>query len=70
MDPSGNAISSSSTPMTSFAPSMAGSQVYVQGPAPVGMPAPSFSRQHFSPHPWSSTTAPATCMYKLILSLF
>ncbi|XP_067852405.1 ankyrin repeat and KH domain-containing protein 1 isoform X10 [Heptranchias perlo] len=61
MDPSGNAISSSSTPMTSFAPSMAGSQVYVQGPAPVGMPAPSFSRQHFSPHPWSSTTAPATC---------
>ncbi|XP_038651654.1 ankyrin repeat and KH domain-containing protein 1 isoform X13 [Scyliorhinus canicula] len=61
MDPSGNAISSSSTPLTSFAPSMAGTQVYVQGPAPVGMPAPSFSRQHFSPHPWSSTTAPATC---------
>uniref|UniRef100_A0A4W3HCN7 Ankyrin repeat and KH domain containing 1 n=1 Tax=Callorhinchus milii TaxID=7868 RepID=A0A4W3HCN7_CALMI len=55
-----NAISSA-TPMTSYAPGMAGCQAYLQGPAPVGMPAPSFSRQHFSPHPWSSTTAPATC---------
>ncbi|XP_042195970.1 ankyrin repeat and KH domain-containing protein 1 isoform X10 [Callorhinchus milii] len=60
MDPSANAISSA-TPMTSYAPGMAGCQAYLQGPAPVGMPAPSFSRQHFSPHPWSSTTAPATC---------
>uniref|UniRef100_A0A4W3HI33 Ankyrin repeat and KH domain containing 1 n=1 Tax=Callorhinchus milii TaxID=7868 RepID=A0A4W3HI33_CALMI len=59
MDPSANAISSA-TPMTSYAPGMAGCQAYLQGPAPVGMPAPSFSRQHFSPHPWTSSPLSAS----------
>ncbi|XP_069051450.1 ankyrin repeat and KH domain-containing protein 1 isoform X4 [Lepisosteus oculatus] len=55
LDPSGNSISSSSTPLTSFATSISGSPVFLQGPAPVGTP--SFSRQHFSPHPWSASTS-------------
>ncbi|KAM9450421.1 ankyrin repeat and KH domain-containing protein 1 isoform 3-T3 [Clarias gariepinus] len=54
MDPSGNSISSS-TALTSFATSMSASPVFLQGPAPVGTP--SFSRQHFSPHPWSASTS-------------
>ncbi|KAF7697255.1 hypothetical protein HF521_005673 [Silurus meridionalis] len=54
MDPSGNSISSS-TALTSFATSMSASPVYLQGPAHVGTP--SFSRQHFSPHPWSASTS-------------
>ncbi|XP_058852017.1 ankyrin repeat and KH domain-containing protein 1-like isoform X4 [Acipenser ruthenus] len=55
LDPSGNSISSSSTPLTSFATSISGSPVFLQGHAPVGTP--SFSRQHFSPHPWSASTS-------------
>uniref|UniRef100_A0A671S427 Ankyrin repeat and KH domain-containing protein 1-like n=1 Tax=Sinocyclocheilus anshuiensis TaxID=1608454 RepID=A0A671S427_9TELE len=31
------------------------SPVFLPGPAPVGTP--SFSRQHFSPHPWSASTS-------------
>ncbi|CAB1353025.1 unnamed protein product, partial [Coregonus sp. 'balchen'] len=54
MDPSGNSISSSAA-LTSFATSISCSPVYLQGPAPVGTP--SFSRQHFSPHPWSASTS-------------
>ncbi|XP_029527565.2 ankyrin repeat and KH domain-containing protein 1-like [Oncorhynchus nerka] len=54
MDPSGNSISSSAA-LTSFATSISGSAVYLQGPSPVGTP--SFSRQHFSPHPWSASTS-------------
>ncbi|XP_045573341.1 ankyrin repeat and KH domain-containing protein 1 isoform X7 [Salmo salar] len=54
MDPSGNSISSSAA-LTSFATSISGSTVYLQGPSPVGTP--SFSRQHFSPHPWSASTS-------------
>ncbi|KAF4077299.1 hypothetical protein AMELA_G00206420 [Ameiurus melas] len=54
MDPSGNSISSS-TALTSFATSISASPVFLQGPAPVGTP--SFSRQHFSPHPWSASTS-------------
>ncbi|XP_072518561.1 ankyrin repeat and KH domain-containing protein 1 isoform X3 [Salminus brasiliensis] len=54
MDPTGNSISSS-TALTSFAPSMSASPVFLPGPAPVGTP--SFSRQHFSPHPWSASTS-------------
>ncbi|XP_006891291.1 PREDICTED: ankyrin repeat and KH domain-containing protein 1 [Elephantulus edwardii] len=62
IDPSGNSSSSSSTPLTSFS-NIPGTRVFLQGPAPVGTP--SFSRQHFSPHPWtsasnSSTSAPPT----------
>ncbi|XP_066501518.1 ankyrin repeat and KH domain-containing protein 1 isoform X2 [Hoplias malabaricus] len=49
MDPTGNSISSSN-----FATSMSASPVFLPGTAPVGTP--SFSRQHFSPHPWSATT--------------
>uniref|UniRef100_A0A673XGI4 Ankyrin repeat and KH domain containing 1 n=1 Tax=Salmo trutta TaxID=8032 RepID=A0A673XGI4_SALTR len=54
MDPSGNSISSSAA-LTSFATSISCSPVYLQGPASVGTP--SFSRQHFSPHPWSASTS-------------
>uniref|UniRef100_A0A4W5LX87 Ankyrin repeat and KH domain containing 1 n=1 Tax=Hucho hucho TaxID=62062 RepID=A0A4W5LX87_9TELE len=54
MDPSGNSISSSAA-LTSFATSISGSTVYLQGPSPVGTP--SFSRQHFSPHPWNASTS-------------
>uniref|UniRef100_A0AAY4B0I7 K Homology domain-containing protein n=1 Tax=Denticeps clupeoides TaxID=299321 RepID=A0AAY4B0I7_9TELE len=54
IDPSGNSISSS-TALTSFATSISGSPVFLQGPAPVGTP--SFNRQHFSPHPWSASTS-------------
>ncbi|KAJ8408895.1 hypothetical protein AAFF_G00247130 [Aldrovandia affinis] len=54
MDPSGNAISTSAA-LTSFATSISGSPVFLQGPPPVGTP--SFSRQHFSPHPWSASTS-------------
>uniref|UniRef100_A0A3Q2FVZ2 Ankyrin repeat and KH domain containing 1 n=1 Tax=Cyprinodon variegatus TaxID=28743 RepID=A0A3Q2FVZ2_CYPVA len=41
--------------LTSFATSISGSPVYLHGHAGVG--APSFSRQHFSPHPWSASTS-------------
>lgn len=44
-----------STALTSFAPSIPGSPVYLHSHAGVG--APSFSRQHFSPHPWSASTS-------------
>ncbi|KAG5844226.1 hypothetical protein ANANG_G00160120 [Anguilla anguilla] len=54
MDPSGNSISTSAA-LTSFATSISGSPVFLQGPAPVTTP--SFSRQHFSPHPWSASTS-------------
>uniref|UniRef100_A0A8C7RYW4 Ankyrin repeat and KH domain containing 1 n=1 Tax=Oncorhynchus mykiss TaxID=8022 RepID=A0A8C7RYW4_ONCMY len=57
MDPSGNSISSSAA-LTSFATSISCSPVYLQGPASVGTP--SFSRQHFSPHPWSLTSQPSS----------
>ncbi|MXQ90998.1 hypothetical protein E5288_WYG005530 [Bos mutus] len=62
IDPSGSSPSSSSAPLTSFS-SIPGTRVFLQGPAPVGTP--SFNRQHFSPHPWtsasnSSTSAPPT----------
>uniref|UniRef100_A0AAZ3R2N7 K Homology domain-containing protein n=1 Tax=Oncorhynchus tshawytscha TaxID=74940 RepID=A0AAZ3R2N7_ONCTS len=52
--PVGNSISSSAA-LTSFATSISCSPVYLQGPASVGTP--SFSRQHFSPHPWSASTS-------------
>ncbi|VFV21558.1 ankyrin repeat and kh domain-containing [Lynx pardinus] len=62
IDPSGSSPSSSSAPLTSFS-GIPGTRVFLQGPAPVGTP--SFNRQHFSPHPWtsasnSSTSAPPT----------
>ncbi|XP_064133208.1 ankyrin repeat and KH domain-containing protein 1 isoform X11 [Loxodonta africana] len=53
IDPSGSSPSSSSTPLTSFS-SIPGTRVFLQGAAPVGTP--SFNRQHFSPHPWTSTS--------------
>uniref|UniRef100_A0A8C6XF10 Ankyrin repeat and KH domain containing 1 n=1 Tax=Naja naja TaxID=35670 RepID=A0A8C6XF10_NAJNA len=43
---------SSSTPMAGFSANIQGARVYLQGP--VGTP--SFNRQHFSPHPWTSAT--------------
>lgn len=46
---------SSSTALTSFTTSISASPVFLPGPAPVGTP--SFSRQHFSPHPWSASTS-------------
>uniref|UniRef100_A0AAY5L7P2 K Homology domain-containing protein n=1 Tax=Esox lucius TaxID=8010 RepID=A0AAY5L7P2_ESOLU len=54
MDPSGSCISSSAA-LTSFATSISCSPVYLPGPPPVGTP--SFSRQHFSPHPWSASSS-------------
>ncbi|KAG3266170.1 ankyrin repeat and KH domain-containing protein 1, transcript variant X6 [Ictidomys tridecemlineatus] len=53
IDPSGSSPSSSSAPLTSFS-GIPGTRVFLQGPAPVGTP--SFNRQHFSPHPWTSTS--------------
>lgn len=40
--------------LTGFNPTISGNPVYLHGHA-VG--APSFSRQHFSPHPWSASTS-------------
>ncbi|XP_060109950.1 ankyrin repeat and KH domain-containing protein 1 isoform X9 [Heteronotia binoei] len=54
LDPSGSSSNSSSAPMTGFSANIQGARVYLQGPAPVGTP--SFNRQHFSPHPWTSAT--------------
>uniref|UniRef100_A0A8C4MDV6 Ankyrin repeat and KH domain containing 1 n=1 Tax=Equus asinus asinus TaxID=83772 RepID=A0A8C4MDV6_EQUAS len=51
--PVGNSPSSSSAPLTSFS-GITGTRVFLQGPAPVGTP--SFNRQHFSPHPWTSAS--------------
>uniref|UniRef100_A0A8C6XDQ0 Ankyrin repeat and KH domain containing 1 n=1 Tax=Naja naja TaxID=35670 RepID=A0A8C6XDQ0_NAJNA len=50
--PVGNSSNSSSTPMAGFSANIQGARVYLQGP--VGTP--SFNRQHFSPHPWTSAT--------------
>ncbi|XP_052011196.1 ankyrin repeat and KH domain-containing protein 1 isoform X8 [Apodemus sylvaticus] len=55
IDPSGNS-QSAAAPLTSFS-GIPGTRVFLQGPAPVGTP--SFNRQHFSPHPW--TSASNTC---------
>lgn len=41
--------------LTSYATSISGSPVYLHGHTAVGTP--SFSRQHFSPHPWSASTS-------------
>uniref|UniRef100_A0A672SSI3 Ankyrin repeat and KH domain-containing protein 1-like n=1 Tax=Sinocyclocheilus grahami TaxID=75366 RepID=A0A672SSI3_SINGR len=46
---------SSSTVLPSFTTSISASPVFLPGPVPVGTP--SFSRQHFSPHPWSASTS-------------
>lgn len=54
IDPSNSSTTSSSGPLTGFSANMQGARVYLQGPAPVGTP--SFNRQHFSPHPWTSAT--------------
>ncbi|XP_036917823.1 ankyrin repeat and KH domain-containing protein 1 isoform X9 [Sturnira hondurensis] len=53
IDPSGSSPSSSSAPLTSFS-GIPGTRVFLQAPAPVGTP--SFNRQHFSPHPWTSAS--------------
>ncbi|XP_053422435.1 ankyrin repeat and KH domain-containing protein 1 isoform X3 [Nycticebus coucang] len=53
IDPSGSSQSSSSAPLASFS-GIPGTRVFLQGPAPVGTP--SFNRQHFSPHPWTSAS--------------
>ncbi|XP_062986199.1 ankyrin repeat and KH domain-containing protein 1 isoform X4 [Elgaria multicarinata webbii] len=54
VDPSSSSSNSSSAPMAGFSANIQGARVYLQGPAPVGTP--SFNRQHFSPHPWTSAT--------------
>ncbi|KAK5925302.1 hypothetical protein CgunFtcFv8_017837 [Champsocephalus gunnari] len=41
--------------LTSYTTNISGSPVYLHGHTGVG--APSFSRQHFSPHPWSASTS-------------
>ncbi|XP_051058333.1 ankyrin repeat and KH domain-containing protein 1 isoform X7 [Phodopus roborovskii] len=55
IDPSGSSPAAAA-PLTSFS-GIPGTRVFLQGPAPVGTP--SFNRQHFSPHPW--TSASNTC---------
>ncbi|KAG5853453.1 hypothetical protein ANANG_G00073620 [Anguilla anguilla] len=64
LDPSMSSSSASSAVLTSFATSISGSPVFLPGHAPCAGPAPvgtpSFSRQHFSPHPWSASTS---CTY-------
>uniref|UniRef100_A0A8C0J389 Ankyrin repeat and KH domain containing 1 n=1 Tax=Chelonoidis abingdonii TaxID=106734 RepID=A0A8C0J389_CHEAB len=52
LDPSSGSSTASSAPLTGFSANI--QRVYLQGPAPVGTP--SFNRQHFSPHPWTSAT--------------
>ncbi|XP_067422968.1 ankyrin repeat and KH domain-containing protein 1 isoform X15 [Emydura macquarii macquarii] len=52
LDPSNSSSTASSAPLTGFSANI--QRVYLQGPAPVGTP--SFNRQHFSPHPWTSAT--------------
>uniref|UniRef100_A0A674K1T0 Ankyrin repeat and KH domain containing 1 n=1 Tax=Terrapene triunguis TaxID=2587831 RepID=A0A674K1T0_9SAUR len=52
LDPSNGSSAASSAPLTGFSANI--QRVYLQGPAPVGTP--SFNRQHFSPHPWTSAT--------------
>ncbi|XP_040828533.1 ankyrin repeat and KH domain-containing protein 1 isoform X1 [Ochotona curzoniae] len=53
IDPSGSSPSSSSAPLTSFS-GIPGTRVFLPAPPPVGTP--SFNRQHFSPHPWTSAS--------------
>ncbi|XP_021082337.1 ankyrin repeat and KH domain-containing protein 1 isoform X4 [Mesocricetus auratus] len=55
IDPTGSSPSAAA-PLTSFS-GIPGTRVFLQGPTPVGTP--SFNRQHFSPHPW--TSASNTC---------
>uniref|UniRef100_A0A3Q1IJC9 K Homology domain-containing protein n=1 Tax=Anabas testudineus TaxID=64144 RepID=A0A3Q1IJC9_ANATE len=43
------------SPIGIYATSISGSPVYLHGHTAVGTP--SFSRQHFSPHPWSASTS-------------
>ncbi|XP_063784310.1 ankyrin repeat and KH domain-containing protein 1 isoform X2 [Pseudophryne corroboree] len=43
-----------SMPLTNFTANLHASQVFLQGPS-VGTP--SFSRQHFSPHPWTNSSS-------------
>lgn len=72
LDPSGSSMSMSSSgpSLTSFSSCMSGNPAYLQGHAPAGhapgghAPAghapvgtPAFSRQHFSPHPWSAASS-------------
>ncbi|XP_075756199.1 ankyrin repeat and KH domain-containing protein 1 isoform X19 [Pelodiscus sinensis] len=52
LDPSNGSAAASAAPLTGFSTNI--QRVYLQGPAPVGTP--SFNRQHFSPHPWTSAT--------------
>ncbi|XP_052392354.1 ankyrin repeat and KH domain-containing protein 1 isoform X2 [Carassius gibelio] len=54
MHPMDNSMSVS-TALPNFTTSISASPVYLPGPAPMGTP--SFSRQHFSPHPWSASTS-------------
>lgn len=55
------------TALTSYATSISGSPVYLHGHTGVGTP--SFSRQHFSPHPWSASTS-GTRLTLLVFSLW
>uniref|UniRef100_A0A8C1CXY4 Ankyrin repeat and KH domain containing 1 n=1 Tax=Cyprinus carpio carpio TaxID=630221 RepID=A0A8C1CXY4_CYPCA len=52
--PMDNSMSASNA-LPNFTTSISASTVFLPGPAPMGTP--SFSRQHFSPHPWSASTS-------------
>ncbi|XP_062379878.1 ankyrin repeat and KH domain-containing protein 1-like isoform X2 [Sardina pilchardus] len=57
LDPAASSISSSSAALTSLAnsTSMSSSAVYLHGHGPNPASAPSFNRQHFSPHLWGAS---------------
>ncbi|KAG9491181.1 hypothetical protein GDO78_006514 [Eleutherodactylus coqui] len=48
-------LSMSASAMTSFETNLYPSQIFLQGP---NVCPPSFSRQHFSPHPWTNSSNP------------
>ncbi|XP_075457815.1 ankyrin repeat and KH domain-containing protein 1 isoform X4 [Ascaphus truei] len=52
LDGSTNCSTSSATPLTNYSTNIHANQVFL--PASVGTP--SFSRQHFSPHPWTNSS--------------
>ncbi|KAM4676580.1 ankyrin repeat and KH domain-containing protein 1-like isoform 2-T2 [Discoglossus pictus] len=52
----GSVNCSSSASLTNYSTNIHASQVYMHGPTSVGTP--NFSRQHFSPHPWTNPSNP------------
>ncbi|XP_056372521.1 ankyrin repeat and KH domain-containing protein 1 isoform X2 [Hyla sarda] len=65
-DDSDNCLLPMSAPMTaSFETNLYASQMFLQGP---NVCSPSFSRQHFSPHPWTNSSHPCQSLGPSALS--